>query len=71
MAQYILTLKGTIVPRRSVRRLRVDELALSNETEASKRSQFDAAIRQKLGDSFTLPAVPVQVGDTDPDEDDF
>lgn len=71
MAQYILTIKGTIVPRRSVRRLRVDELALSNETEALKRSQFDAAIRQKLGDSFTLPAVPVQVGDTDPDEDDF
>ena len=34
-----------------------EELAITNETEARKRLEFDATIRIKLGDSFSLSNV--------------
>ena len=49
MAQWVLQMNGQVVPRRSLRRLRSHELAVSNEVEARKRSEFDAAIKAKLG----------------------
>ena len=52
MAQWVLTSKGTVVPRRSCRRLTPGELASSNEVERRKRALFDDAIRSKLGDSL-------------------
>jgi hypothetical protein len=71
MAQAILTAKGTIVPRRTVRRLSQDELI--SESEKDKRSAFNAAIKSKLGDSVTKPSkpaspdfVPYSDGDLDP-----
>lgn len=55
MCQAILKQNGEIVPRRSCRPLNAGELALSNETEVRKRAEFNAAIKKKLGDSFSLP----------------
>ena len=55
MAQWILKLNDKVVPRRTCRRLKPDELAVSNEAEAIKRAEFDASIKSKLGDSFTIP----------------
>ena len=50
MAQYVLQQNGTVVPRRSVRKLTVSELR--SEAEKQMRNQFDLAIRNKLGDSL-------------------
>ena len=58
MCQAILKQNGKVVPRRSCRPLNAGELAPSNLVEAQKRAEFDAAIKQKMGDSFS-PAVPV------------
>ena len=44
MCQAILKQNGTIVPRRSIRALNSEELAITNETEARKRLEFDATI---------------------------
>ena len=57
IGQAILKQNGTIVPRRSIRALNPEELAITNETEARKRLAFDANIRIKIGDSFSLPNV--------------
>ena len=57
MCQAIQKQNGTIVPRRSIRALSPEELAITNETEARKRLEFDATIPIKLGDSFSLPNV--------------
>jgi hypothetical protein len=61
MCQWILQMNGEVVPRRSLRRLRPDELAASNASEARKRAQFDEAISAKLGDSFTMHPLPARV----------
>ena len=55
MCQAILKQNGRIVPRRSCRPLTAGELAITNEVESRKRREFDDAIKQKLGDSFSLP----------------
>ena len=52
MTQWVLQQNGQIVPRRTLRRLRAAERAPSNEAEAAKRAEFDAAIKVKLGNSF-------------------
>ena len=54
---------GSTSERRS---LNAGELAASNEVEVRKRAEFDAAIKQKLGDSFSLPThvQPQQAGDS-------
>ena len=66
MCQAILKQNGKVVPRRSCRSLNAGELAASNEVEVLKRAEFDAAIKQKLGDSFSLPThvQPQQAGDS-------
>ena len=57
MCQPILKQNGTIVPRRIIRALDPEDLAITNETESRKRLEFDASIRIKLGDSFSFPNV--------------
>ena len=59
MANWILTQKGTVIPRRSIRRLTADERSDSNEVEAQKRVSFNADITAKLGDSVKLPSNPL------------
>ena len=44
MCQAILKQNGTILPRRRIRALNTEELAITNETEARKRLEFGAAI---------------------------
>ena len=51
MTQAILTSKGTVVPRRSVRPLTTEEI--HSPVEAKKRDEFDEKIKSKLGDSLT------------------
>ena len=53
MAQNVLTHNGTVVPRRTLRRLTAAEL--SNPVEIKKRNDFDSQIKSLLGDSLTLP----------------
>jgi len=57
MAQAILTSKGTIVPRRTIRSLRTEELY--SETEKAKRKLFDSLIQSKLGSSMSFPNKPL------------
>jgi hypothetical protein len=59
MANWILTQKGTVIPRRSIRRLTANERSDSNEVEAAKRVSFNADITAKLGDSVKLPSTPL------------
>ena len=59
MANWILTQKGTVIPRRSIRRLTADERSDSNEVETQKRVSFNADITAKLGDSVKLPSNPL------------
>jgi hypothetical protein len=56
MANWILTQKGTVIPRRSIRRLTLDEYSVSNEVELAKRTVYNADVRSKLGDSIKLPS---------------
>ena len=49
--------KVTIVPHRSIRALNPEELAITNETKARKRLEFDATIWINIGDSFSFPNV--------------
>lgn len=56
MAQAVLTSKGTVIPRRTLRRLLVSEL--HSNSEKKKRSIFDDIIRSKLGDSMKMPPKP-------------
>lgn len=61
MSQAVLTYKGTVIPRRIVRRLRTEEL--HNPIEIEKRKLFDEVIRGKLGDATMFPTS----GETDND----
>ena len=47
-------MNGRVVPRRSLRCLRPDELAASNASDIIKRAQFDETIIDKLVNSFSL-----------------
>ena len=74
MAQHILTHNGKIVPRRTTRRLTIDEL--HNPTEIKKRNDYDNRITSILGDCMTLPPKDSDVPDlelldfSDPDNPD-
>jgi hypothetical protein len=57
MAQAVLTARGTIVPRRTLRKITKSEL--HNSSEKRKRNIFDDLIRKKLGDSMSLPSKPL------------
>ena len=56
MSQAVLTAKGTVVPRRSLRPLLPEEI--TSESEKRKRAIFDDLITKKLGDSLTKPIKP-------------
>ena len=58
MAQAVLTVKATVVPRRTMRRLTKAELL--SDIEKRKRANFDEFIKSKLGDSITLPPLPTK-----------
>ena len=70
MTQAILTIKGTVVPRRSVRHLTTEEI--HSPIEEKKRNEFDDKIKSKLGDSLT-PLKPNHTVSSDavPSIDDF
>ena len=53
MAQYVLNIKGSVIPWRTLRLLRPDELSASNIREGQKRYIFDQAIHDKLGNSYS------------------
>ena len=50
MAQWVLKKNGKIVPRRSLQKLKPEEL-YNNPSELVKRQEFDKAIKELLGDS--------------------
>ena len=66
MSQWVLKQSGEIVPRRTMRKLTPDELV--RPSEVKKSSDFDAAIKARYGDSFTLPT---KRGDTIDDDGTF
>ena len=75
IANWILTHKGTVIPRRSICRLTLDEYSELNEVEMAKWSVFNLDINSKLGDSINLPlmTLPEFVGqdwDAEPFADD-
>ena len=51
MAQWILKSNGKVIPCRTCRPLKEDEV--NNPVEIRKRQVFDESVRAKLGDSFT------------------
>ena len=55
MCQWVLQQNGQVVPRRTLRRLRAEELTITNQSEARKRAAFDADIKRLLGDSISKP----------------
>ena len=55
MAQNILMSTGHVIPRRTLRKLRVNEL--HSESEKRKRRWFDEIIQKKLGNSINFPPV--------------
>ena len=55
MSQTILTAKGTIVPRRTVRPLTPEEIY--NEDEIKERENFDKIIQSKYGTHLKFPVV--------------
>ena len=67
MAQWVLKKNGQIVPQRSLRRLKDEEL-YGNPSEELKRREFDKAIQSKLGDSMTLPEEELPQPSEVPDE---
>ena len=70
MAQAVLTMRGTIVPRRTLRPLSKAET--TSEVERRKRDVFTDTITKKLGNSMTKPPkpppdyVPYEDGELDP-----
>ena len=42
-------------PRQTLRKLRLEELTVTNETESNKRADFNAYIKEPLGD-YIVPA---------------
>ena len=60
MAQYVLQSNGKVVPRRTCRRLTTSEI--NSPAEIEMRRQFDVSIKEKLGDSQSLPPSPLSLG---------
>jgi hypothetical protein len=53
MAQWMLKANGNVVPRRSSRPLKVDEI--HSDTELEKRAMFDGLIERRWGTSINPP----------------
>ena len=66
MAQWVLTAKGTVVPRRSLRPLQVAEL--HSPVEIKKRQVFDALIERRWGTSTRPPNPSTEDESDDQDE---
>ena len=56
MSQAVLTSRGTVIPRRTLRKLR--RVEIHSESEKRKRDLFDDIILKKLGDSMSKPTSP-------------
>ena len=69
MAQWILKANGNVVPRRTLRPLKTEEL--HSKTEAKKRKTFDALIERRWGTSINPPKVEKKNSDNDDDNDAF
>jgi len=67
MAQWVLQQNGQIVPRRTLRRLNQEELSHNNLVEVAKREAFDAEIKQRLGDSLSVPPE-LDVDENEPED---
>ena len=57
MAQYVLNIKGSVVPWRTLCRLRPDEISVSNVTEEQKHYIFDKAIHDMVTRTHLLRGV--------------
>ena len=57
MAQAVLNSKSMVIPRRTIRKLRKDEIFC--ESENRKRRLFEDLIQKRLGDSMSQPDKPV------------
>ena len=55
MCQWVLQNNGKVVPRRALRRLRLEELTITNKIESNKRAAFDSNIKESFGD-YISPA---------------
>ena len=69
MNQWVLKQNGQIVPRRKMRRLTPEEWA--REIEIKKRSEFNDAIKEQYGDSFSLPDKTLKNLQNEDDTDDL
>ena len=65
MTQAVLTIKGTVIPRRSCTPLTVAEI--NSEVEIKKRDRFDEAILKLHGDSISIPESNTHIIRDDPD----
>ena len=61
MAQGVMNIDGRVVPRRTTSRLTEEEM--SSASEQKKRDIFDKAIREKFGNSMTIPEAFVTKDD--------
>ena len=66
MAQWVLKANGNVVPRRSSRPLKVDEI--HSAMELKKRAIFDGLIERRWGTSINPPTI---VGTEDSDDKEF
>ena len=63
MAQWVLKANGNVVPRRTLRPLKVDEV--HSPTEAKKRETFTALIERRWGTSTKPSNVCTPQNDND------
>ena len=76
MCQWVLQQNGQVVPRRTLQRLKPEEISPTNIAEANKRAAFDAEILRRSGDSVVKPPPlretrmdPINNFDYDSDDD--
>jgi hypothetical protein len=66
MCQWVLRSNGTVVPRRSLRPLKPEEMRSAHELQ--KMTIFDALIERRHGTSINPPKKQTQVDETDDNE---
>ena len=54
MTNWVLSISGQVIPRRTLQPLTPGELSVTNIAEVEKRTEYTAAICSKLGTSLTL-----------------
>ena len=55
ICHWVFQQNGKVVSRRTIRRLRLESLTITNETESNKHAAFDADINESLRD-YIAPA---------------